>query len=201
MSQPDGLSIQSNPAQYFADFESLGVNAVLLDLLSHSYLELTRSPEPGDLQVKILGSWQALVIDNGRGVNLAPEPGETISHAEAAFGRVYPIPAANDQIERTLRQVLWKNRVSMGPFAANALASRMQLQSQRDSIRWELNFEYGRLLSPATQVEAKKRGTSIAITLDPRFFPDSTGLSAEALEPTLTTLQQEFPRIQVTLVS
>lgn len=115
---------------------------------------------------------RATIIDNGRGMQVAPDEGETIGHAEKALTTAYPILASDPGVDRVLDEVVRGGRPSQGVSAAAAACPHLRFVSRRGHDAAAQSFDHGvagppeRLLAPYGQGTTIELRTATPIDLE-----------------------------------
>ncbi|MEM8974908.1 MAG: hypothetical protein AAGD43_22845 [Pseudomonadota bacterium] len=142
------LSRQLTPNDVAAEILALSV-------VEHSYT--------ADLVIRVkIGAKGASISDNGRGMRLYPDPGDTISHAEHALTGFYPCLPADSDTEAVLRELIWDTHGALGPALANFACPSLTFTSQRDNETWSQSYRFGKpLTSPSRRGLSTTTGTII----------------------------------------
>ena len=116
-----------------------------------------------EIRVRIRGN-HAEIEDTGRGMRLEPDAGDAISHAERALTSIYPVQAADEAVDRLLRDRVWGVRGCLGPALANASCESFEFVSRRGGEEWAQAYRRGVPIEPARRIgPADRTGTSIRI--------------------------------------
>ena len=170
---------------------------VVAELLALSVVEFSYA---SGVEISIvLGPRSATITDTGRGMKITPDPGDTISHAERALTSVFPVHPAEIEIERVLTDLVWGERGSLGPSAANAASPRLELFSRRNDGEWSQLYHYGIPAGPpmfaghATGTgHPTTTGTTIAVTTDGRIDEHSVATLTDELSRRISGLRIEL---------
>jgi DNA gyrase/topoisomerase IV subunit B len=114
-----------------------------------------------------LGEQAATITDTGRGMKISPDDGESVSHAEKALTTPFPVVASDPVVEMALRDLVWGQQGSSGPWKANAACPELRLVSRRDGEEWAQRYVYGVPAGPAQRVgSAEGTGTILELKTD-----------------------------------
>ena len=115
----------------------------------------------------------ATIIDTGRGIQVAPDPGEAVGHAQKAFTTPYPLLAAEPALDEILDEVIRDGRPSVGVAAATAACPHLRLVSRRGHEAAVQTFEHGEPTGPAEALSVPfGRGTTIELRTTEAIDPD-----------------------------
>ena len=111
-----------------------------------------------------VGEQNATITDNGRGMKISPDDGESVSHAEKALTTRFPVIASDPEIEAVLRELVWGSQGCDGPSEANTACPELRLFSRRDGEEWTQSYAYGVPVSPPRRVGTTDRaGTTLQL--------------------------------------
>ncbi len=135
-------------------------NDVAAEILALSVVEHSYTP---DLVIRAeIGAKGASISDNGRGIQLRPDPGDIISHAERALTGFYPCLPADSDTGAVLRELIWDTYGALGPALANFACPSLTFTSQRDNETWSQSYRFGKpLASPSLRGPSMTTGTII----------------------------------------
>jgi DNA gyrase/topoisomerase IV subunit B len=139
------------------------------------------------------------ISDNGRGIGLVPDRGDTISHAERAHTSIYPHVPANQEVASTLRELVWGERGPLGPALPAAACPFYEFVSERAGEMWSQGYRYGSPMGPPRMLGATTRtsGTTIAFetagSIDQGAFSILVGRLASRI-PGLKIAYEELTR-------
>lgn len=135
---------------------------VVVEFLALSAVESTYS---GAVQVAVdVDGHRAVIVDDGRGMQLAPDPGDAMAHAERALISPYPIVADDPYVEALLRGLVWGSEGCQGPYRANRAARSLRYRSRRDGSEWSQGFSFGVRRGPPEEIgPTSERGTVIEL--------------------------------------
>lgn len=142
--------------------ERLTPTQVVLEFIALSVVESTYSPGL-EVSVDLWGN-TVVIEDSGRGMQLAPDEGDTIPHAQRALTSIYPVESASPEVDQLLSELVWGSRGSLGPSIANSNCAELQYRSRRDGEAWVQRFERGLPTGPPELVgPTTASGTTIVI--------------------------------------
>jgi hypothetical protein len=145
------------------DVYELRPDEVVSEFLALSVVESTYSP--GLRVTVVIDRAHALISDSGRGMQLRPDAGDSLAHAERALTTAYPVYPESSEIRELLSQLVWGARGSFGPALANRHCLQLQYWSFRDGQVWTQQFRAGKAMSIPQRVGASQAvGTKIALT-------------------------------------
>ena len=106
---------------------------------------------------------RATIIDNGRGMQVAPDEGETIGHAEKALTTPYPLRASVPDVDRVLDDLVRGGRPSQGVAAAAAACPHLRFISRRGHETAAQSFGHGVAGPPERLLAPYGQGTTIEL--------------------------------------
>ena len=112
----------------------LSPNEICAEFLALNVVE--HSHTPSSRITVTLDQSGGTIADTGRGMRLAPDRGDTLSHAERALTSVYPCLPSSLEVESILRELIWGKRGPLGPALANFACPSFQFISERDGEIW-----------------------------------------------------------------
>jgi hypothetical protein len=131
-------------------------------------------------------------------MRLAPDDGDTMSHAERALTSLYPLEANSEYVMNLLTELVWGTRGCLGPSWANAACVEFQFVSQRDDEIWTQRFEHGNPAGPAYSIAPNvKPITSTSNTIRLRT---SGKVDIAAVDTFLQALRSQIPSRQISRV-
>lgn len=195
----DVLRIRSDPGAFHPRWRERGALAVLEDLLTCSVIESVPRQKDPAVKIRILGPLSFSTSDNGRGMNFADEPGESVSHVEHVLTRVYPIPVPDPALAEAMVEWTWGDRGSIGPVLANALSSRFRIESERAEGRWGQDYTRGRPCGPAEPMPRSCPGTKNLVKLEADLMKGVPQLTENEVGKSLARLEALVPDLVVTL--
>jgi DNA gyrase/topoisomerase IV subunit B len=135
---------------------------VVAEFIALSVVESEYTP---GLEVSVnIDGHRAEIFDNGRGMQLRPDNGDHLSHAERALTSIYPISAKSPGTQILLTRLVWGQRGSLGPALANHHCVSLQYWSRREGTEWTQRFEHGKCLGPPEHVGVtSETGTAIVM--------------------------------------
>jgi DNA gyrase/topoisomerase IV subunit B len=158
---------------------------VVADLRALSVVEDGYSPGLS-ITVRVDGD-RCEVSDDGRGMRLTPDRGDTISHAERALTSTYPCEPANAATRRVLGDRIWGERGSLGPATADLACPSLRFISERDGEAWAEAFRWGAPSGPPEPVGPTDRtGTTIA-------FETAAEIDVDAVAALIGALMSRLP--------
>jgi hypothetical protein len=133
---------------------------VCAEILALSVVEYTHSPS---LSITVdLHRSGGKLHDSGRGIGLAPDPGDTISHAERAHTSIYPYVPASPEVASALRELVWGERGALGPALPAAACPSYEFVSERAGEVWSQGYRYGAPTGPPRMLgPTRLTGTTI----------------------------------------
>ncbi len=154
----------------------LSPTEVTAEFIALSVVESTHSPDVS-IYVTIEGS-AATVSDTGRGMQLKPDPGDEIPHAQRVMTSIYPIRSATADVDELLTSLVWGSRGSLGPAVPNANCTELQFWSRRDGEEWTQHYQAGSPVIPLSKAGLTTRtGTTVSfVTTDPIDTANITAL-------------------------
>lgn len=134
---------------------NVAAEILALSVVEHSYTS--------DLVIRVkIGAKGASITDNGRGIQLYPDPGDTISHAERALTGFYPCLPADSNTKAVLRELIWDTHGALGPALANFACPSLTFTSKRNNETWTQSYRFGKpLASPSRRGLSTTTGTII----------------------------------------
>src|ERR1700761_1898014 len=117
--------------------EDVCAELLALSVVEHSYTPASK------IRLE-LGQGGGTLRDTGRGMRLAPDLGDTLSHAERALTGYYPCLPSNAEIEAILSDLVWGERGSLGPSLANFACSSYRFTSMRGGEVWSQEYQHGK---------------------------------------------------------
>lgn len=114
--------------------DRLTPDEVVAELVALAVVEHSHTPGVA-IEVHVDGA-TVTVTDTGRGMQLASDPGDDISHAQRALTSPYPCEPSSPEIAWVLTDVVWGERGSLGPSLANAACPAFDFTSRRSGERW-----------------------------------------------------------------
>jgi hypothetical protein len=171
----------------------LTANEVFAELLALSIVEFSYMPGTSiTARIEGLG---AEISDTGRGIQLRPDPGDHLPHAERAFTGVYPCLPPDPQVGKVLSEVVWGERGSLGPALANFACPSLEFISRRGGETWSQQYRYGKPSGPPAMLgAARTTGTTIR-------FATAEPIDRVAVERLANTLMARVPGLSITLRS
>lgn len=111
-----------------------------------------------------LSEHSATITDTGRGMKISPDEGESVSHAEKALTRTFPVVASDPKVEAVLRELVWGSRGCSGPSEANIACPELRLFSRRAGEEWTQSYVYGVPVGPPRRLGTTDRtGTTLQL--------------------------------------
>jgi len=136
---------------------------VCAEILALSVVEYTHTPSLS-ITVELYRSG-GKIHDSGRGVELVPDRGDTISHAERAHTSIYPYVPATPEVASTLRELVWGERGALGPALPAAACPSYEFVSERGGEVWSQGYRYGTPTGPPRKL-GSTRSTGTTITFE-----------------------------------
>ncbi|MEM5581500.1 hypothetical protein WNZ15_03500 [Roseibium sp. AS2] len=150
--------------------KKLTPNDICAEFLALSVVEHSFSPNLG-IRVE-LNTTGATISDTGRGMRLHPDSGDTMSHAERALTSCYPCLPSDPDTERTLLDMIWRDRGSLGPALANFACPSLTFVSRRRGEAWSQVYRYGVAQSAPFRIgPTDRKGTTISFETPGRIEP------------------------------
>jgi DNA gyrase/topoisomerase IV subunit B len=141
----------------------LGPAEVVAEFIALSVVESTYTPGL-TLTVEIVGC-TATLTDTGRGMQLAPDDGDDIPHAQRVLTSPYPISSASARVDEVLTRLVWGAAGSLGPARATRHCPELSYTSRRDGQEWTQRFVHGEPTGPPRELgPTDLEGTSIQLT-------------------------------------
>lgn len=187
--------IRADPAAFVRGWPR--PEGLVYELVALSTIELLNDPSRGAIEVELVGPLRFVIEDPGRGMNMAPEPGHTVSHAEYVLTHDYPIATPREDVMEALTAWVWGARGSRGPVIVSALSASLVLESHRDGVCARQEFAAGAPVGPAVEGPTDRAGTRHDCTLDPALFPAGVTLERERIEAAVRELTERVGEIEV----
>ncbi|RKP48220.1 hypothetical protein [Trinickia fusca] len=168
-------------------------NQVCAELLALSVVEYSYTPS---LAITVeLNETGGKISDTGRGMNLIPDRGDTLPHAQRALTSIYPCRPATPEIESILCAQIWGELGSLGPMLANLSCPSLQFISQREGEVWSQSYRYATPVGPATMLGATdKTGTT-------QVFETAAPIDRVVIANLVDTLCTAIPGLRITLLT
>lgn len=168
--------------------QKLSPTEAVAALIALSVVEHTNSD--GVAIVVELGDKRATITDTGRGMKVAPDAGEAISHAEKGLTSVFPVVPDDPDIERLLNELVWGDQGSLGPAAANAACVEFRFTSRRCGEEWTQVYRSGTSMGPPQRVgPTDATGTTVDLTTTGPINYEAIHTLAEQLRTALEGLR------------
>ena len=194
----EGLApVRKRPGMYIGSTGPRGLHHLVYEVVDNSIDEAlggycTR------IVVQLLADGSCRVVDNGRGIPVAPIPGAkdrrsavevvlTTLHAGGKFdGKSYAVAGGLHGV---------------GLSVVNALSKRLIVEVARDGFRWRQEYERGRPTGKLQRLKASsKRGTSITFWPDSEIFTDTVEFKRDVLTERLQEQSFLVGGVEVALV-
>ena len=169
----------------------LSPSDVCAEILALSVVEYTYTPS---LRISIdLRRSGGKIHDNGRGIALIPDRGDTISHAERAHTCIYPFLSASPEVDAILLDLIWGARGAMGPALPAAACPSYSFVSEKDGEVWTQSYHYGIPIgAPSMLGKTGLSGTSIT-------FETAAPIESAAVATLIKALVSRIPGLFITL--
>lgn len=131
--------------------------------------------------------------DNGRGIGLLPDRGDTISHAERAHTSIYPCVPANPEVASALRELVWGERGALGPALPAAACPSYEFVSERTGEVWTQSYRFGNPTGPP-RMSGSTQMTGTTITFETAGLIDHVAFAL-----LVDKLTSRIPGLHITL--
>jgi DNA gyrase subunit B len=175
----EGLEpVRKRPGMYIGSTGPRGLHHLVYEVVDNS-IDEALAGYCSKIVVRLLADGGCQVVDNGRGIPVAPIPGQkdrrpavevvlTTLHAGGKFdGKSYAVAGGLHGV---------------GVSVVNALSRRLVVEVARDGYTWRQEFERG---NPTGRLQkgkpSSKTGTLVTFWPDPEVFTDTTEFKREVL--------------------
>jgi DNA gyrase subunit B len=175
----EGLEpVRKRPGMYIGSTGPRGLHHLVYEVVDNS-IDEALAGFCSKIVVRLLADGGCQVVDNGRGIPVAPIPGQrdrrpavevvlTTLHAGGKFdGKSYAVAGGLHGV---------------GVSVVNALSRRLAVEVARDGFMWRQEFERGRPIGKLHKGKVtNKSGTMITFWPDPEVFTDTLEFKREVL--------------------
>jgi DNA gyrase subunit B len=175
----EGLEpVRKRPGMYIGSTGPRGLHHLVYEVVDNS-IDEALAGFCSKIVVRLLADGGCQVVDNGRGIPVAPIPGQrdrrpavevvlTTLHAGGKFdGKSYAVAGGLHGV---------------GVSVVNALSRRLVVEVARDGFMWRQEFERGRPIGKLHKGKVtNKSGTMITFWPDPEVFTDTLEFKREVL--------------------
>jgi DNA gyrase/topoisomerase IV subunit B len=161
---------------------------IVAELVALSVVEHSYSPD-NTITISVDGA-RCEIVDTGRGMQLRPDPGDTVSHAERALTSVYPIDPLTEETKQLLTRLVWGPRGSLGPALANANCVEFEFTANREGEAWSQRFQFGVPNGPASfDGPTNQHGTTVRLLAPDAIDLGVVRMLVASLTASVQTLQ------------
>jgi DNA gyrase subunit B len=194
----EGLeAVRRRPGMYIGSTGPRGLHHLVYEVVDNS-IDEALAGVCDKILVRLLPDGAVQVVDNGRGIPVAPIPGAkdrrpavevvlTTLHAGGKFdGKSYAVSGGLHGV---------------GVSVVNALSTKLTVEVARDGFTWSQDFARGKATSKLRKGKATtKTGTIITFWPDPEVFTDTTEFKREVLAERLQESSFLTKGVEIALV-